>query len=66
MRTMPVKYSAGPFAEGCEPLLVMSTYPPFILRIEFVLDVQLQAVACSETGHSLQLFGISRAMHRNL
>ena len=44
----------------------LSTCPPFILRIEFVVDVQLQAVACSETGHSLKLFGISRAMHRNL
>src|SRR3974390_859976 len=24
MRTVPVKYSAGPFADGCEPLLLMS------------------------------------------
>ncbi len=24
MRTVPVKYSAGPLAEGCEPLLLMS------------------------------------------
>src|SRR6266542_5205014 len=25
MRTVPVKYSAGPLLEGCEPLLLMST-----------------------------------------
>src|SRR6476469_4402465 len=33
MRTVPVKYSAGPFPEGCEPLLLMSIFciPPFCI-----------------------------------
>src|SRR5437667_12631853 len=26
MRTVPVKYSAGPFPEGCEPLLLISIF----------------------------------------
>src|SRR5919199_6997798 len=26
MRTVPVKYSAGPLAEGCEPLVLMSIF----------------------------------------
>src|SRR5262249_53092245 len=34
MRTAPVKYSAGPLPEGCEPLLVMSMFsiPPSCLQ----------------------------------
>src|SRR5579884_1667507 len=33
-RTLPVKYSAGPLPEGCEPLLVMSMFsiPPSCLQ----------------------------------
>src|SRR2546423_10059072 len=33
VRTAPVKYSAGPFPEGCEPLLLMSIFciPPFCI-----------------------------------
>src|SRR6266496_1242862 len=33
MRTAPVKYSVGPFPEGCEPLLLMSIccIPPFCI-----------------------------------
>src|SRR5205809_7863224 len=34
MRTMPVKYSGGPFPEGCEPLLLSSIS-------EFLLDCLL-------------------------
>src|SRR5437867_12867207 len=56
MRTVPVKYSAGPFAEGCEPLLVISILSPsFFKKTVFPF---------SETSHSLQLFGISRAVDR--
>jgi hypothetical protein len=34
MRTVPVKYSAGPLPEGCEPLLLMSMFsiPPPCLQ----------------------------------
>src|SRR5436305_13997504 len=34
MRTVPVKYSAGPLPEGCEPLLLMSMFsiPPLCLQ----------------------------------
>lgn len=30
MRTVPVKYSAGPFAEACEPLRLISMSFPFL------------------------------------
>src|SRR5919199_1657175 len=33
IRTLPVKYSAGPLPDGCEPLLVMFiVFPPTLLR----------------------------------
>src|SRR5580765_3444745 len=53
MRTVPVKYSAGPFPEGCEPLRWMS-------------KVLVLCVGRSAAGHLLELLRISRAEHRNL
>jgi hypothetical protein len=46
MRTVPVKYSAGPLVEGCQPLLLMSIFlipsPDAILvcpiKTEFFLE----------------------------
>jgi hypothetical protein len=48
MRTVPVKYSAGPLPEGCEPLLFMSmcSIPPVYAyksreecsRLEVIID----------------------------
>src|SRR5215467_2615546 len=33
IRTLPVKYSAGPVPDGCEPLLVMFMVAPPMLRL---------------------------------
>src|SRR5205823_1630519 len=52
MRTEPVKYSADPFPEGCEPLVVMSicSIPPFYF---FLLSVW--RLSCSlNDGSSLE------------
>ncbi len=52
MRTAPVKYSADPFPEGCEPLLLMSicSIPPFSF---FLLSVW--RLSCSlAAGSSLE------------
>src|SRR5437016_5137463 len=42
MRTLPVKYSAGPLAEGCEPLFLMSIFEflcwsPLIEAVAYLL-----------------------------
>src|SRR5215467_11031545 len=58
MRTVPVKYSTGPFAEGCAALLVISI---------FLLRLLKNAVSLfSKTSHSLQFFGISPALDQDL
>jgi hypothetical protein len=37
MRTVPVKYSSGPFPEGCEPLRLMSIFSSFLCLIGVVV-----------------------------
>src|SRR5438046_862619 len=51
-RTTPVKYSAGPLPEGCEPhrLISMVFLPSFCLKL-------------STAGHAFQVLGITRALH---
>lgn len=52
MRTVPVNHSAGPLADGWEPILLMSIGP--ILSVRFVR---------SAAGHLLQLFGVASTLH---
>src|ERR1035437_9636283 len=55
-RTVPVKYSAGPLLEGCEPLRLIS----IVFYLYCDRDLTLA------TGHLLQLFGVASPLHRNL
>src|SRR6266705_2572675 len=50
MRTVPVKYSAGPFVEGCEPLLVISILSPSFLKNSVCLS-QRPVIRCSSSGY---------------
>jgi hypothetical protein len=39
MRTVPVKYSAGPFVEGCEPLRLMSIFGVLCLALNVIFII---------------------------
>src|SRR6267154_476355 len=51
-RTVPVKYSAGPLPDGCEPLRLISIS-------------ELLSGSRSAAGHLLQVFGVPGAYHRD-
>src|SRR5438105_9701790 len=51
-RTVPVKYSAGPLPEGCEPLRLISIF-------------WTPSCGRSAAGHLLQLFGVPGAYYRD-
>lgn len=40
-RTVPVKYSVGPLAEGCEPLLLMSIFLISLVNVSLVASRQV-------------------------
>ncbi len=52
MRTVPIKYSAGPLAEGCEPLLLMSI--SLIPSLDASLVASRQASCPIKTEFSLK------------
>src|ERR1051325_11427672 len=54
-RTLPVKFSSGPLAEVCEPLLLIS-----------IAKLLLTPHHGSQAGHSLDVFGVSSPLHVDL
>src|SRR5579885_3682342 len=66
MRTAPVKYSAGPFPEGCEPLLLMSIFsiPPRCLQKRNTPPQPGKMPGCGGHIHCLpRSMGLDKAQH---
>src|SRR5260221_13157352 len=70
MRTVPVKYSAGPLLEGCEPLLLMSI-SEFLLIFSVIpqtaqTDTPVLGLLRSATGPFFQVFRVTSPLHGDL
>src|SRR5262245_25209515 len=50
MRTVPVKYSAGPLPDGCEPLRLISIAPLLVRAVEVATAARLAAAIVAKAG----------------